>query len=34
MIKADLANINKVEIIKAKITNLLNILYKLIEKKF
>ena len=32
--KADLANINKIEIIKARIANLLNILYKVMEKEF
>ena len=30
---ADLANINKVEVIKARIANLLDILYKVTEKE-
>ena len=32
--KANLVNINKIEITKAKIANLLNILYKVKEKEF
>ena len=31
--EADLANINKIKIIRAKIINLLNILYKVTEKE-
>ena len=31
--EADLANINKIEVIRARITNLLNILYKVTEKE-
>ena len=33
IVKADLANINKIEITGAKITNLLNISYKVIKKE-
>ena len=34
MVEANLANINKAEITKARIANLLDILYKVTEKKF
>ena len=34
MVEADLANINKIEIIRAKIANLLNILYEVMEEEF